>query len=219
MLRARSERFDPDAVTYRCKIAGLVLAGGAGRRMGGANKALSMLGGKPLIAYAIERLAPQVAALAISANRDVDRLAVFDCPILADHDPRLLGPLAGILAGLRWAAGRGYTHLATAAADTPFLPANLVDRLATAGSDSQAVALAVSGGRVHPVFGLWPVALGDALSAHLAESEDRSVIAFARAQGISEVEFAIDGDRDPFFNVNTQDDLDRAHRMMGDAAR
>lgn len=218
MLPARSERFDPDTVTDRDKIAGLVLAGGAGRRMDGTNKALVLLAGRPLIAHAIDRLAPQVAAIAISANRDAERFAIFDCPILPDHDPRLLGPLAGILMGLRWAAGAGFSHLATAAADTPFSPVDWVERLAQERSDSQAaIALAASGGRVHPVFGLWPVALCDALAAHLEASDDRSVMAFARAQGMRQVAFAIDGSRDPFFNVNTPDELDRAHRMMGEA--
>ncbi|MCG6115767.1 MAG: molybdenum cofactor guanylyltransferase MobA [Mesorhizobium sp.] len=201
----------------RRNIAGLVLAGGAGRRMGGANKALLPLAGRPLIAHAVERLAPQVASIAISANRDADRLAAFDLPILPDHDPRLLGPLAGILAGLRWAEGHGYSHLATAAADTPFPPVDLVERLAERLAEGQTgIALASSGGRIHPVFGLWPVALCDVLAAHLDQSEDRSVMAFARAQGMHEVEFDIEGGRDPFFNVNTPDDLAQVHRLIGE---
>lgn len=220
MLPERSERFDPYAVANRDNIAGLMLAGGAGRRMGGANKALVLLAGRPLIAHAVDRLAPQVAAIAISANRDADLFSTFDCPILPDHDPRLLGPLTGILAGLRWAGGAGFTHLATAAADSPFAPVDWVKGLAEARTVSDAaITLAASGGRVHPVFGLWPVALIDALSVHLEESDDRSVMAFARAQGMREVEFAIEGDCDPFFNVNTPDDLDRAHRMMREAHR
>jgi len=216
MWPASSERFDPDAVTDKGDIAGLMLAGGAGRRMGGVNKALVPLAGRPLIAHAVHRLAPQVAAIAISANRDADRLAAFNLPILPDHDPRLLGPLAGILAGLRWANGQGYSHLATAAADTPFPPLDWVGRLTEGLAEGQAgIALASSGGRVHPVFGLWPVALCAALAAHLDQSEDRSVMAFARAQGMREVGFHVEGG-DPFFNVNTPDDLDRARRLIGE---
>jgi len=217
---ARQERFDPDAVTDRRNIAGLVLAGGAGRRMGEANKALVMLAGRPLIEHAIARLAPQVAAIALSANRDADRLAAYGFPILPDRDPRLLGPLAGILAGLCWANATGFTHLATAAADTPFFPADCVERLAEGQLGSRAaIALVASGGRVHPVFGLWPVALRGTLAEHLEDSDDRSVMAFARTQGMCEVDFAVESGRDPFFNVNTPDDLDRAHRMLGEAER
>lgn len=198
-------------------IAGLVLAGGAGRRMGGANKALLMLAGKPLIDHARERLAPQVAAIALSANRDADRLAAFGCPILPDHDPRLLGPLAGILAGLGWASEAGFTHLATAAADTPFFPVDYVERLSEGRASAQAaIALAASAGRVHAVFGLWPVALRDALAEHLEGSDDRSVMAFAQAQGMCRIDFPIEAGRDPFFNVNTPDELDHAHRMLGE---
>lgn len=220
MWPGRSERFDHHAVTDRGNIGGLVLAGGAARRMGGANKALILLGGKPLIAHAIERLAPQVAAIALSANRDAERLTAYDCTILPDHDPRLLGPLAGVLAGLCWASGAGFTHLATAAADTPFFPVEYVERLAEGRSSSRAaIALAASGGRLHPVFGLWPVELRGALAEHLEKSDDRSVMAFAQAQGMCEVDFAVESGRDPFFNVNTPDDLDQAHRMLGGAER
>lgn len=215
MWPGRSERFDHHAVTDRRNIAGLVLAGGAARRMGGANKALILLAGRPLMAHVIERLAPQVDSLAISANRDADRLGIFGFPILADRDPRLLGPLAGVLAGMEWAAGQGCSHIVTAAADTPFPPHDLVRRLAAESDNSPAlIAIAVSGGRPHPVFGLWPVALRQKLEKHLAESDDRSVMAFARTHGMRRVAFADEDGHDPFFNVNTPDELDEARRMM-----
>lgn len=220
MWPGRSEGFDHHAVTDTGNIAGLVLAGGAARRMGGANKALVLLADRPLIAHVIERIAPQVDALAISANRDADRLQDFGLPILADRDPRLLGPLAGILAGMEWAAGRGSHHIVTAAADTPFPPYDLAERLA-AGSDASSapIALAVSGGRPHPVFGLWPVSLRHALADHLEKEDDRSVMAFAQAHGMRPVEFAAEDGRDPFFNVNTPDELDLARRMLEEDTR
>lgn len=215
MSPARSGRFDQHAVTQDRDIAGLVLAGGAGRRMGGANKALVSLAERPLIAHTIDRFAPQVGPLAISANRDAGRLSDFGLPVLADRDPRLLGPLAGILAGLEWAADTGASHLATVAADTPFTPRDLVARLAAGtGTSPQAIALAVSGGRTHPVFGLWPVSLGEALANHLENDRDRSVMAFARIHGMCGVDFPIDDGRDPFFNVNTPDELDEARRIL-----
>ena len=217
MWPGRSERFDHHAVTDRGNIAGLVLAGGASRRMGGDNKALIALGDRPLIAHVIERLAPQVEYLAISANRDADRLGVFGLPILADRDPRLLGPLAGILAGMEWAADRGCLTIVTAAADTPFPPRDLVQRLAADSDASHSqIAIAVSGGRPHPVFALWPVSLRGALERHLAQSDDRSVVGFAGTHGMRRVEFAAEDGHDPFFNVNTPDELDQARRMLED---
>ena len=187
------------------RVFGTILAGGQGMRMGGADKALLMLGGMPLLARCVARLAPQVVALAVSANGDPARLAGFGLPILADPilaDPILAdpvpgfsGPLAGILAGMIWAEALGADALVTVAVDTPFFPTDLVARLLPSG-------MAVDAAGLHPTFALWPIALRPALAAALAQGE-RRVADFATASGIRRVLFS--GDR--FFNINRPEDL------------
>jgi molybdopterin-guanine dinucleotide biosynthesis protein A len=187
-------------------IVGLVLAGGGSQRMGGGHKFLLELGHRPLIDHAVARLAPQVRALAISANCDPTLLpAGFD--VLPDRPPSR-GPLSGLLAGLAWAATLdGVTHVATAAADTPFFPLDLVTRLAEAQHDGKAT-LASCDGRTHPTFGLWSVEVLPFLADFLASARSSSVLAFAGECAARTVEF--DGRNDPFFNVNEPADLDLA---------
>ena len=141
------------------KVVGLLLAGGQSRRMGGGDKALRMLGGTTLLERVIERLRPQVDALVLNANGDPSRFARFALPVVPDSIPGFAGPLAGVLAGLDWAAAQGpdYMYIVSVATDAPFLPDDLVMRLTNglmeAGAD---LACAPSGGRAHPVFGQWP---------------------------------------------------------------
>lgn len=195
------------------KTVGVVLAGGRGRRMGEADKALLVLEGAPMIARVIRRLAPQVDALAINAGGDPARFAGFALPVLPDPVPDQPGPLAGILAGMRWAAGQGATHVVTAATDTPFLPVDLVARLAAAADGAhEPIALAESAGRLHPTFGLWPVTLADDLALAL-EAGTRKVAAWALGEGAARAPFAADP-LDPFFNINTPDDLAAAHEII-----
>lgn len=182
------------------QIAGVILAGGAGRRMGGADKALLGLAGRPLIAHAISRLAPQVARLAISANGDPARFAAFGLPVLADDTSR--GPLSGVLAGLLWAAG----PVVTAAVDTPFFPVDLVARLTAAGP----AAMAASGGVLHPTFALWPAGAATPLADFLASGAVPRVTDFARSIGAVIVDFP-DGD---FHNINIPDDLTAAEGRL-----
>ena len=139
------------------RIFGLILAGGEGRRMGGADKALLPLAGRPLLAHVADRFEPQVERLALSANGDPARFAAFSFPVLADADDARLGPMAGLLAGLDWLAAMGGTHLATVSVDTPFLPCDLVPRLLLAGQETGGFAIAESQGRAHPTCGLWPL--------------------------------------------------------------
>jgi molybdopterin-guanine dinucleotide biosynthesis protein A len=110
------------------KIAGVILAGGLARRMGGGDKALLELAGETLLARVIARLKPQVGEMVLNANGDPARFAEFGLPVVADTVEGFAGPLAGILAGMRWAAAKGYSHVASAAGDTPFFPADLVAR-------------------------------------------------------------------------------------------
>jgi molybdopterin-guanine dinucleotide biosynthesis protein A len=193
--------------TGRETIAGLILAGGLGRRLGGLDKALLSVGGQPLVAHSVTRLRPQVAALAISANGDPSRFAPYGLPVLPDTVPGFAGPLAGVLAGLEWARGIGADRLATAAVDTPFFPADLVDRLAAEVRDG-AIAVAASGQRRHPTFALVPVTLAGDLAAFLRHGASRSVNDWQARHATVEARFETPGPGgiDPFFNINTEDD-------------
>ncbi len=195
---------------------GVILAGGLARRMGGGDKALLDLGGATLLDQVMERLGPQVAAMALNANGDAVRFAAFDLPVLADSIDGFAGPLAGVLAGLDWAAEQGAETIVTVAADTPFFPSNLVQTLVAAskGQDNPLVLAATSDGR-HPTFGLWPVALRDDLRAAL-NGGLRKVVQWTDAHGGREALF--EAPDDPFFNVNTPEDLDKARAFYGGSA-
>lgn len=194
------------------RIFGVILAGGAGRRMGGVDKATLRLAGRSLVAHAVDRLEPQVERLAISANGDPARLSALGLPVLADAQSQ--GPLSGVLAALDWAAPLGATAVVTAAVDTPFFPGDLVPRLIMA-SDPSGVALARSGGNDHPTFGLWPVTLRDDLRVFLDSGAKASVRAFADARGAARADFPDDGS---FLNLNTPEDLSRAEALIRGAA-
>lgn len=187
-------------------IGGLVLAGGRGRRMGERDKAFLPLGGMPLIERATARLAPQVGALAISSNRGPDAFAALGVPVLPDGAGA--GPLAGLLAGLAWARGAGLAALQTVAVDTPYFPLDLVARLA--GAAARGVAVARSGGRIHPVFALVPVGLAGELDRHLRSGASLRVGDWLAAQGPAIVDFEERDGCDPFFNINTPEDLEMA---------
>lgn len=192
------------------RIFGVILAGGEGRRLGGADKALLTLAGQTLVARAIDRLGPQVEALAISANGDPARLASCRLPVLADAEPQ--GPLSGVLAALDWAVAAGADAVASVAVDTPFFPCDLVARLHLAAESTAAgAALAAAGGRVHPTFALWPVGLRDDLRNRLAAGEAR-VTGFATRHGAAEAPFP---DAAAFLNLNTPADWQRAEAMLG----
>ena len=202
----------------RTSIAGVILAGGLAQRMGGGDKCLLPLGGRPLLAHVIARLAPQVDRLAISANGDPARLEAFGLPVLADSVGSYPGPLAGVLAGLDWAAEEGAALLVSAAGDTPFFPADLVAGLRAAAATGIPLAMAATpaGGRARPAptLGLWPVALREDLRAAIAGGT-RRVVDWTEPRGCARAVF--DGPGQPFFNVNTPDDLARAEAMIAAA--
>ncbi len=206
-------------------IAGVVLAGGLSRRMGGGDKGLKPLGGQPMIGRVIGRIRPQVGALAINANGDPSRLAAFGLPVIADTVEGFAGPLAGVLAAMEWASAlpEPATHLATVASDTPFLPIDLVARLrATAEGKPERIVLAGSDGNRHPVFGLWPVALKQDLASWMAETDTYKVLAWAGRHDWTVCTFALlsVGGRtlDPFFNANTPQEFAEAESMLKDMA-
>mgnify|MGYP000695845336 CR=1 FL=1 len=197
---------------------GVILAGGQAQRMGGGDKGRLMLGGKSLLAHVIARLEPQVAGLALNANGDESRFADLGLPVISDSIEGFAGPLAGVLAGLDWAAEQGAQSIVTAAADTPFFPCDLVPRLMLA-ADGMDAPLALSatpdserGRNRHPTFGLWPVALRDDLREALQDGL-RKVVLWTDKHGAREAMFP-NQPFDPFFNVNTPDDLARAEELL-----
>lgn len=199
---------------------GVILAGGRATRMGGGDKGLRPLGGQPLIGHVIARLAPQCAQLAINANGDPDRWRDFGLPVLTDSFPDQPGPLAGVLAGMDWAVAQGARAIVTAAADTPFFPHDLVARLvAHAGPSGLCLAASLDQtGRVqrHPTFGLWPVALREDLRAALTGGLRKIVLWTDQHDGgLAEFDSL---PHDPFFNVNTPEDMARAETLRAETA-
>ena len=155
---------------------GVILAGGQARRMGGGDKALLEINGETLLDHVSARLAPQVAKLALTANGDATRFARFNLPVLADSIEGFAGPLAGILAGLDWAAEQGAESIVSVAADTPFFPCDLVPQLLLASEGmANPLALAATKDGRHPTFGLWPVALRDDLRVALNDGLRKTV--------------------------------------------
>ena len=198
------------------KVVGLLLAGGQSRRMGGGDKALRLLGGIPLLERVIERLRPQVDALVLNANGDPTRFANFALPVAADTVPGFVGPLAGVLAGLDWAVSHrpDCPYVVSAATDAPFLPIDLVARLAEALDEAGAdLACAASGGRSHPVFGLWPVRLRDDLRRAVVDQGIYKVDLWTARHQLTTVSFPMQP-VDPFFNANRPEDLETAAALL-----
>lgn len=199
-------------------IPAVILAGGLATRMGGGDKGLLLLAGQPLMSHVIARLAPQCGPLAINANGDPARLAQFGLPVLPDTLPDHPGPLAGVLAGMDWAASLGAKSVITAAADTPFLPKNLADHL-QANAGHSGLCLSASEGKneggnaqLHPTFGLWPTALRHDLRAAL-KAGLRRLRGFAYDHNATTATFCA-VPFDPFFNINTPEDLIAAQSLV-----
>jgi molybdopterin-guanine dinucleotide biosynthesis protein A len=196
-------------------IAGVILAGGQATRMGGGDKGLRVVGGQTLLAHVLDRLRPQVGAIVLNANGDPARFAEWGLPVVADSLPDWPGPLAGVLAGMDWAAAQGADAVISVAADTPFFPRDLVAQLqAAAGPSGLALAATREGGKLYrqPTFGLWPVALRDDLRAALMGGL-RKVVLWTDAHGAGTAEFGTDP-FDPFFNINTPDDIAMAETLV-----
>jgi molybdopterin-guanine dinucleotide biosynthesis protein A len=194
-------------------IVAVILAGGQARRMGGGDKTLLELGGKPILEHILDRLIPQCEHVMLNANGNLERFKAFGYPVVADPIDGFLGPLAGILAGLDAVAIRypEKTHLLSLAGDTPFIPHNLIDQMCTHASLSNIVC-AVSQGRRHPVFGLWPVSIRSELRDQLINHDVRKIDRFTADYEVALCPF--DGVPDPFFNINTDEDIDKASRIL-----
>ena len=197
---------------------GVILAGGQATRMGGGDKGRLMLGQRSLLDHVIDRLRPQVSSIILNANGAQDRFSDLNLPVISDSLPGYAGPLAGVLAGLDWAYAQGSDHVVSVAADTPFFPKKLVQSfLATAvGMETPLVLAATIGaaGKIwrQPTFGLWPVVLRDDLRKNL-ENGLRKVVIWTDQHGGREAIFETDS-VDPFFNVNTPDDLLEAQGLL-----
>lgn len=206
-------------MSEQSEIVGCILAGGLSSRMGGGDKPLKMLGDRTMLHAVIDRLAAQTKHMLINANGEPQRLAEFNLPVVPDAIAGFAGPLAGISACMNWTADHfpNATHIATVAADTPFFPTDLVPRLSQAASaEGSDIAMAMSGGHRHPVFGLWAVSLRHHLAQWMQETDTFKVIAWARQHPLTMVEFPMVGkthDIDPFFNVNTPEDLSTAETL------
>jgi molybdopterin-guanine dinucleotide biosynthesis protein A len=202
------------------QVVGVILAGGLSRRMGGGDKGLRALGRSTMLGEVARRLGPQVKALVLNANGDPARFAALGLPVVADTVEACPGPLAGLLAGMRWSHANvsGATHVLTTSSDVPFLPCDLAARLgASLPEDGDGVAIARSNGTAHPVIGLWPIVLADDLETSLHRGE-RKVLAWAERHGAKSVDFpmlSVAGETlDPFFNANTPAELDEARRWL-----
>ncbi len=200
----------------KSNITGVLLAGGLSRRMGGGDKCLVKLAARPLLEHVIEKVAPQVETLILNANGDPKRFSRYGLPVVADVIEGFAGPLAGVLTGMEWAAKMTSKAewVATFPTDSPFLPRDLVSRLLSAVLEEGAdMACAVSGGRHHPVIGLWPVRLAENLRKTV-EAGNYKVDSWTGKHKLATVTFPSDP-VDPFFNVNHPKDADRAEAIMG----
>ena len=194
---------------------GLVLAGGLARRMGGGDKALIRIGSETILQRALARLTPQVSGIVLNANGDPARFATFGLPVVGDSVPDFAGPLAGILAGLDWiAANRPETEwMVSVPGDCPFLPRDLVARLHAARiTEGKPLACAHSGDWRHPVVGLWRVALREDLRHAITVEDLRKIEVWTARHGVALADWPTEP-VDPFFNVNTPEDVDLATQL------
>ncbi len=196
------------------EVVGVLLAGGLARRMGGGDKPLKTLGGQTILARIIERALPQVDSLLLNANGDPERFAQFGLPVICDIIEGYAGPLAGIQSAMAWVREHKpqARWLVSFACDAPFYPEDLVARLLHEVEYEKAdMACAISNGRSHPVFALWPVSKADDLSAAMVQENMRKIDLWTSRYHTLMVEFKAEaGELDPFFNINRPEDLAEA---------
>jgi molybdopterin-guanine dinucleotide biosynthesis protein A len=203
----------------KSQIVGVLLAGGRSRRFG-SDKALASLAGMPLVNHVLARAMPQVEVFVVNAARDFTPAAEFGLPLIQDIIGPDRGPLAGLHAGMTWALENvpSARCVASFAVDCPLIPEDLVARLGEASEAGTRVVIAASNGRIHPVFGLWPLAILPRLQCFLEEQGENGVGKFASSVNAITVEFEDTG-YDPFINVNRQDEMAQVKKLMGRSIR
>mgnify|MGYP006281344501 FL=1 len=202
-------------MTEQIATLGVILAGGLARRMGGGDKTMRAIAGRPILDHVIERLAPQCASLILNANGDPARFGAWGLPVVPDDVPDFAGPLAGVLAALDWTALHypAIEWVVSVAADCPFLPRDLVARMQTDRAAMQAeLAVAASGDQSHPVVGLWKVSLRDELRHALVVEECRKIDRWTARYRLVTTQWPVTP-VDPFFNANTPDDVAEAEAL------
>jgi molybdopterin-guanine dinucleotide biosynthesis protein A len=206
-------------MSQHSKIGAVILAGGLARRMGGGDKPLISLSGRTMLDRVVERIGAQTDRIVLNANGDPDRFGDTGLTVTPDGIAGNAGPLAGILAGVEYFRDHhpDIEAVVSIAGDTPFFPGNLVKTLLSA-QPTGGITLARSGDRVHPVFGLWPVALADDLRHFLTVEDNRKVLVFVDRHPNAQVSFPIEStgglEVDPFFNINTPEDLEKAEAIL-----
>ena len=202
-------------MTEQMATLGVILAGGLARRMGGGDKTMRAIAGRPILDHVIERLAPQCASLILNANGDPARFDAWGLPVVPDDVPDFAGPLAGVLAALDWTALHhpAIEWVVSVAGDCPFLPRDLVARMQTERTAMQAeLAVAASGDQSHPVVGLWKVSLREALRHALVVEECRKIDRWTARYSLVTTRWPVTP-VDPFFNANTPDDVAEAEAL------
>lgn len=193
-------------------IPAVILAGGKATRMGGGDKCLLKVGSDRLIDIVLTRLTPQVGPMVLNANGDADRFSEFDLPVLPDTVAGFVGPLAGVLAGMDWAADNGFDRVVSVAADTPFFPFDLVARLNDHGPLALAATREGENTYRQPTFGIWPTELRDDLRAALNDGL-RKVVVWTDQHSAGQAVWDV-GAFDPFFNINTPEDIAMAETQL-----
>jgi len=208
---------DAKAESLADRIAGVIISGGQSQRWGGGDKFLAELGGRTLLSHVAARVRSQVRMTILNANGKTAQYRGLDMAVVPDAVRGDRGPLAGVLTGFDWVRENlpGVPWVLTVPSDAPFLPPDLATRLmAAVEAEGADLACAASAGRTHPVIGLWPVALCDRLRHGLLVEDERKIDAWTAAYRVAQVEWPTDS-VDPFFNVNTRDDLARAEQLLG----
>ena len=201
-------------------VSGIVLAGGQGRRMGGVDKGLQLLRGKPMVEWVLARLAPQVAEIIVNANQNIESYKKYGHRVVRDEIAGFAGPLAGVLTALDWTAANApaIDWVASFPTDAPFFPEDLVARLADAIAHQGAdLACATSDGQIHSVFALWPVKLRGDLRRALVDEAIRTVARWTDRYKLARVDFPCQP-FDPFFNINRPENLAEAEALLTRAA-